>query len=108
MNGPSVAIGAPQEIALAGHARRILRAAGLLPTRHRIARTGLLLTARGRSVTADILHDEARRTRWSVSRATLCNTLRQFERTGLLRRIPDRGSRKSWFAVDPHAIRAAA
>jgi Fur family iron response transcriptional regulator len=104
MNSPSLAIGVQREIALPGQARRILHNTGLLPTRHRIALTGLLLTASGRWVTAEILYDEARRMRYSVSRATVCNTLRQFERAGLLRRIPVRKSRKVWFAVHPRAI----
>ncbi len=74
----------------------ILRESGLRPTRQRIA-LGRLLFAKGdRHVTAEILHEEAVRSRVPVSLATVYNTLHQFTEVGLLRELAVDGS-KSWF-----------
>jgi hypothetical protein len=39
---------------------------------------------------------------------SVCNTLRALERTGLLKRIPDRRSRKVWFALDQRIVGSSA
>ena len=77
----------------------LLHSLGLRSTPRRIALASLLLTAMKRRVTAEILYKETRDARCSVSRAAVCNALRQFERAGLLRRIKVRRSRKAWFVI---------
>ena len=72
---------------------------GLRPTRQRIALASLLLARGHRRVTGEALYEEARQARCSVSRATACVVLRQFEQAGLLKRISIPGSKKAWFAV---------
>jgi len=64
-----------------------LQAAGLRPTRQRLALGRLLLDGRDRHVTAEQLHAEARANRVSVSLATVYNTLNQFTAAGLLREV---------------------
>lgn len=65
-----------------------LRAAGLRPTRQRLA-LGVLLFGSGadRHVTAEELHDEAVSQGTRVSLATVYNTLNQFTAAGLLRQV---------------------
>jgi Fur family transcriptional regulator, iron response regulator len=82
----------------------MLHNVGLRPTRQRIALTSLLLRIEGRPVTAQIIYDRALEARCPVSRATVTNALRHFERTGLLRRIPVRGSKKVWFGANKSRI----
>ncbi|MBL8588693.1 MAG: transcriptional repressor [Methylobacteriaceae bacterium] len=73
-----------------------LRAAGLRPTRQRVA-LGWLLFAKGdRHVTAERLFEEAAASRVPISLATVYNTLHQFTQAGLLREIAIDGS-KTWF-----------
>jgi Fe2+ or Zn2+ uptake regulation protein len=68
---------------------------GMRATGQRIALARLLLRSKNRRVTTEILYDEALEVRCPVSRAAVCNALRQFERAGLLRRISlCRGRRK--------------
>jgi Fur family iron response transcriptional regulator len=55
-----------------------LRAAGLRPTRQRLALARLLLESGDRHVTAEHLHGEAMATGIKVSLATVYNTLHQF------------------------------
>lgn len=70
-----------------------LRAAGLRPTRQRVA-LGRLLFARGhRHISAEVLHDEAQAADVPVSLATIYNTLHQFTEAGLLREIAVDGGR---------------
>ena len=70
-----------------------LRAAGLRPTRQRIA-LGRLLFARGhRHISAEALHEEALVAAVPVSLATIYNTLHQFTEAGLLREIAVDGGR---------------
>jgi Fur family iron response transcriptional regulator len=70
-----------------------LTAAGLRPTRQRIA-LGTLLFANGdRHVTAEALHAEAVTAGERVSLATVYNTLHQFKRAGLLRELAIEGSK---------------
>ena len=61
------------------------RAAGLRPTRQRLALARLLLEGGDRHVTAEQLHGEALTADIQVSLATVYNTLHQFTEVGLLR-----------------------
>ena len=61
-----------------------VRAAGLRPTRQRLALARLLFAPGDRHVTAEQLHVEARRAGVSVSLATIYNTLHRFTQAGLL------------------------
>ena len=64
-----------------------LKAAGLRPTRQRLALAKLLLEKGPRHVTAEELFQEARRADIHVSLATVYNTLHQFTGAGLLREV---------------------
>jgi Fur family iron response transcriptional regulator len=64
-----------------------LRAAGLRPTRQRVALARLLFEGEHRHVTAESLHAEVRTARMPVSLATVYNTLNQFRDAGLLREV---------------------
>ncbi|WP_051335860.1 iron response transcriptional regulator IrrA [Methylocapsa acidiphila] len=73
--------------------RMKLCAAGLRPTRQRIA-LGWLLFAKGdRHLTAEMVHEEAQASRVSISLATIYNSLHQFTEQRLLREIAVDGSR---------------
>ena len=74
-------------------ASKLLRRAGLRPTRQRVALAALLFGNGDRHVTAEILHEEAVRAGQRVSLATVYNTLHQFKRAGLLREIAIGGQR---------------
>ncbi len=64
-----------------------LREAGLRPTRQRVALADLLYATGPRHVSAEQLHDEARRAGNSISLATVYNALHQFTAAGLLREV---------------------
>src|SRR5690606_32050073 len=64
-----------------------LRAAGLRPTRQRVALGMLLFGEEDRHVSAEILHAEALMAGEQVSLATVYNTLHQFTGAGLLREL---------------------
>ena len=64
-----------------------LRAAGLRPTRQRLALARLLFDGDDRHVTAEHLHGEALALAIPVSLATVYNTLHQFTAAGLLREV---------------------
>jgi Fur family iron response transcriptional regulator len=64
-----------------------LRAAGLRPTRQRVALARLLLENGNRHVTAEQLHSEALAAAIPVSLATVYNTLHQFIDCGILREL---------------------
>jgi Fur family iron response transcriptional regulator len=64
-----------------------LRAAGLRPTRQRLALARLLFGDGDRHVTAEHLHSEAEARAIRVSLATVYNTLHQFTDAGLLREV---------------------
>lgn len=64
-----------------------LKAAGLRPTRQRLALTRILFENGHRHLTAEILHGEARQAGVDVSLATIYNTLHQFTSVGLLREV---------------------
>lgn len=66
---------------------KILRQAGLRPTRQRVALAQLLFGGQDRHVTAELLHDEVEKAGEQVSLATVYNTLHQFKRAGLLREL---------------------
>ena len=64
-----------------------LRAAGLRPTKQRVALARVLFEAGHRHVTAESLHAEVKATRMPVSLATVYNALNQFREAGLLREV---------------------
>jgi Fur family iron response transcriptional regulator len=64
-----------------------LRAAGLRPTRQRIALSSLLFRTGHRHVTAEALHEEAAKAGVRVSLATVYNTLHQFTEAGMLSEV---------------------
>ena len=64
-----------------------LRAAGLRPTRQRVAIACLLLDGRHRHVTAESLTAEINATGLHVAGGTVYNTLNQFTNAGFLRRV---------------------
>jgi Fur family transcriptional regulator, iron response regulator len=64
-----------------------LRAAGLRPTRQRVALARVLFEGGHRHVTAESLHAEVKATRIPVSLATVYNALNQFRDAGLLREV---------------------
>ena len=73
-----------------------LRAAGLRPTRQRVALGRLLFDGCDRHVTAEVLHEEAIARKVPVSLATVYNTLHQFTEVGLLREVAVEGA-KTYF-----------
>jgi Fur family iron response transcriptional regulator len=73
-----------------------LRAAGLRPTRQRVALAELLFGRGDRHVTAEMLHAEALQNGIPVSLATIYNTIHQFVEAGLLREVAIEGS-KTYF-----------
>jgi Fe2+ or Zn2+ uptake regulation protein len=99
MNRYVTTAGPRRDTPLSGDVQTMLHNAGLRSTRQRIALASLLLRAANRRVTAEILYDEAHQAWCPVSRATVCNTLRQFEQAGLLRRIAVHRSKKAWFVI---------
>ena len=64
-----------------------LQQAGLRPPRQRLALGRLLFDGCNRHVTAEQLHAQAAAARFSVSLATVYNTLNQFTQAGLLREV---------------------
>ena len=70
-----------------------LRAAGLRPTRQRLALAKLLFEGPDRHITAEALHGEATELGIKVSLATIYNTLHQFTDAGLLREVVAEPSR---------------
>lgn len=70
-----------------------LRAAGMRPTRQRVALGSLLFQSGDRHVCAEILHEEAVEQQIPVSLATVYNTLNQFRDAGLLREVALVGTR---------------
>lgn len=78
-----------------------LKAAGLRPTRQRLALAKLLFEGGHRHVTAELLHGEAEAHRIRVSLATVYNTLHQFTDAGLLREVVVEPGR-SYFDTNRH------
>ena len=87
MDNPAEILGPAVDVA------RLLRQAGLRPTRQRVALAVLLFGSGDRHVTAEMLHEEAVKSGVRVSLATVYNTLHQFQRAGLLREIAIGGQR---------------
>jgi Fur family transcriptional regulator, iron response regulator len=79
-----------------GDVARLLRGAGLRPTRQRVALASLLFAGCDRHVTAEALHEEAQARKVPVSLATVYNTLHQFTEVGLLREVAVEGA-KTYF-----------
>src|SRR6476619_2696647 len=73
-----------------------LRAAGLRPTRQRVALASLLFAGCDRHVTAEALHEEAQSRKVPVSLATVYNTIHQFTEAGFLREVAVEGA-KTYF-----------
>ncbi len=69
------------------HIDDLLASGGLRPTRQRRQLAGLIFGGGERHVTAEMLAREAKLNDIMVSLATIYNTLHQFTRAGLLRRI---------------------
>jgi Fur family iron response transcriptional regulator len=76
-----------------GDVAKLLRGAGLRPTRQRVALAHLLFASGDRHVTAEALHEEALARKVPVSLATVYNTLHQFTEAGLLREVAVEGAR---------------
>ena len=70
-----------------------LRAAGLRPTRQRVALAAILFGRGHRHISAEGLHEEAIAADVPVSLATIYNTLHQFTGAGLLRQVAIEGAR---------------
>ena len=70
-----------------------LRAAGLRPTRQRVALAAILFGRGHRHIAAEGLHEEAVTANVPVSLATVYNTLHQFTEAGLLREVAINGAR---------------
>jgi Fur family iron response transcriptional regulator len=79
-----------------GDVAKLLRGAGLRPTRQRVALAHLLFAEGDRHVTAERLHEEALARKVPVSLATVYNTLHQFTEAGLLREVAVEGA-KTYF-----------
>jgi Fur family iron response transcriptional regulator len=79
-----------------GDVAKLLRGAGLRPTRQRVALAHLLFASGDRHVTAETLHEEALARKVTVSLATVYNTLHQFTEAGLLREVAVEGA-KTYF-----------
>ncbi len=73
-----------------------VRAAGLRPTRQRLALAQLLFAKGDRHLSAEELHEEALAARVPISLATVYNALHQFTEAGLLRILAVEGS-KTYF-----------
>ena len=70
-----------------------LQAAGLRPTRQRIALAEMLFAKGDRHLAAEDLHGEALESGVAVSLATVYNTLHQFTGAGMLRILSVEGTR---------------
>ena len=70
-----------------------LRAAGLRPTRQRVALCNLIFSKGDRHLSAEELYEEAHRAGESVSLATVYNTLHQFTDSGIVRPLTGEGQR---------------
>ncbi|MGZ5849692.1 MAG: iron response transcriptional regulator IrrA [Methyloceanibacter sp.] len=79
-----------------GDVAKLLRGAGLRPTRQRVALASLLFAGCDRHVTAETLHEEAIAHKVPVSLATVYNTLHQFTEARLLREVAVEGA-KTYF-----------
>src|SRR3984885_6294898 len=69
------------------HLPSLLQAAGLRPTRQRMALAAALFDGCPKHVTAEQVHAAVRRSRSKVSLATVYNALHSFTEAGLLRQV---------------------
>ncbi|MEM9630341.1 MAG: Fur family transcriptional regulator [Pseudomonadota bacterium] len=76
-----------------------LRVAGLRPTLQRRAVAEFLLNGPHQHIDAAMLHEKISDKGYRISLATIYNTLNDFERVGLLRKIAISGER-TWFDTD--------
>ena len=76
--------------------QRVLREAGMRPTRQRVSLARILFGRGDRHVSAECLHEEASGEGVNVSLATVYNTLHQFREAGLLKAVAVDSSR-TWF-----------
>ena len=76
-----------RQAAVANDITELVRTAGLRPTRQRLSLAGLLFSGGGRHITAEQLHAESLGKGFSISLATVYNTLHQFTTAGLLREL---------------------
>ena len=96
-SGPRVAGRQPALTGCPWHdVNEMLQAAGLRPTRQRMALGWLLFGKGARHLTAEMLYEEATLAKVPVSLATVYNTLHQFTEVGLLRQVAVDGS-KAYF-----------
>jgi Fur family iron response transcriptional regulator len=65
----------------------MLRSAGLRPTKQRVSLAHLLFSKGDRHISAEHLHEEATKSGFSISLATIYNALHQFHSVGLLREV---------------------
>ncbi|ODA66351.1 Peroxide-responsive repressor PerR [Methyloligella halotolerans] len=75
---------------------KLLREAGLRPTRQRMALAAMLFDGEERHVTAEMLYETVQSQNLPVSLATVYNTLHQFTEAGLLREVAVEGA-KTYF-----------
>jgi Fur family transcriptional regulator, iron response regulator len=80
----------------------MLQAAGLRPTRQRMALGWLLFGKGARHLTAEMLYEEATLAKVPVSLATVYNTLNQLTNAGLLRQVSVDGT-KTYFDTNVSA-----
>jgi Fur family iron response transcriptional regulator len=83
-------------IALGCDVKVRLREVGLRPTRQRLLLASILFSKGDRHLTAEMLYEEATKTRLPISLATVYNTLHHFVAAGLLRQVAVDGS-KTYF-----------
>jgi Fur family transcriptional regulator, iron response regulator len=93
-----------EELPLAASPKTLerLRAAGLKPTRQRLALGALLLEGPPRHVTCEALYAEALAAGGDVSLATVYNTLHQFRDAGLITEVRLDSDRR-WFDTNTEA-----
>ena len=98
--------GAGRQPALTGcpwhDVNEMLQAAGLRPTRQRMALGWLLFGKGARHLTAEMLYEEATHAKVPVSLATVYNTLNQLTDAGLLRQVSVDGT-KTYFDTNVSA-----
>ncbi len=81
--------------------RPILQKAGLRPTRQRLILGQFLLSGQHQHISADELHLLTMQSGFSMSLATVYNTLNQFAEAGLIRKISVSGQR-TFFDTNAH------
>ncbi len=78
-----------------------LRAAGLRPTKQRLALASILFDYGDRHFTAEMLHGETLASNENISLATIYNSLHHFAEHGLIREI-NIDNERSWFDTNTH------